>query len=95
MRCCSAFIINVIIIGIFWCNIGVIGRQSTYYQNQFAVHIPTSQQDADEIAAKHGFDNIGKVGFFKSLLKFPHRPRNFAFQDQFWLSRIAASFKFS
>lgn len=36
-------------------------RPQPIYQNQFAVHIPSSQHDADHIADKHGFVNLGQV----------------------------------
>jgi hypothetical protein len=29
--------------------------------NQFAVHIPSGQEVADEVARKHGFRNLGQV----------------------------------
>lgn len=36
-------------------------RQQPIYHNQFAVHIPSSREDADLIADKHGFVNLGQV----------------------------------
>jgi hypothetical protein len=29
--------------------------------NQFAVHIPSGQEAANEVARKHGFRNLGQV----------------------------------
>ncbi|EEB10113.1 hypothetical protein Phum_PHUM019010 [Pediculus humanus corporis] len=62
----SSYFLNIIFIGILWCSssCGVTGKQSTYYQNQFAVHIPSGKTDADEIASRHGFVNLGKNLFF-------------------------------
>lgn len=34
---------------------------SHIYHNQFALHIPRGQVMADELAAKHGFTNLGQV----------------------------------
>lgn len=39
----------------------VTNRQMPIYMNQFAVHIPKGKEVADEVAAKHGFRNIGQV----------------------------------
>lgn len=36
-------------------------RQQPIYMNQFAVHIPSGHADAEEIASKHGFRNLGQV----------------------------------
>lgn len=36
-------------------------RESTLYMNQFAVHVPSGDRTADEIAGKHGFVNLGQV----------------------------------
>lgn len=36
-------------------------RPSVIYQNEFAVFIPDGFAKADEIAAKHGFSNMGQV----------------------------------
>jgi proprotein convertase subtilisin/kexin type 5 len=36
-------------------------KQSAVYLNQFAVHIPSGQEAADDIARKHGFTNLGQV----------------------------------
>lgn len=36
-------------------------RPSVTYQNEFAVFIPDGSAKADEIAAKHGFTNMGQV----------------------------------
>ncbi|KAL5233162.1 hypothetical protein ACI65C_000572 [Semiaphis heraclei] len=35
-------------------------RQRPIYMNQFAVHIPKGSGQAEQIAAKHGFNNIGQ-----------------------------------
>ncbi|KAL0271496.1 UNVERIFIED_CONTAM: hypothetical protein PYX00_008577 [Menopon gallinae] len=60
LRC--YILLNAVVFGIFWYNVGVYGRlSSTVYQNQFAVHVPTGNEDADEIASRHGFVNLGKV----------------------------------
>lgn len=36
-------------------------RQQPIYQNQFAVYIPSGRDDADLVADKHGFVNLGQV----------------------------------
>lgn len=36
-------------------------RQRPIYMNQFAVHIPKGSDEAEKIATKHGFNNIGQV----------------------------------
>lgn len=36
-------------------------RSPLIFMNQFAVHIPTGHQDADEVASTHGFRNLGQV----------------------------------
>lgn len=36
-------------------------RQRPIYMNQFAVHIPKGFDQAEQIAVKHGFNNIGQV----------------------------------
>lgn len=39
-------------------------RHRPIYMNQFAVHIPKGSVQAEQIAAKHGFNNIGQVNLF-------------------------------
>lgn len=63
MMPCSSVFLNLIVFGILWCNREAVARQSPIYQNQFAVHIPSGKADADEIAERHGFVNIGKVSY--------------------------------
>lgn len=36
-------------------------RPTPIYMNQFAVHIPKGKEVAEEVAARHGFRNIGQV----------------------------------
>lgn len=48
-------------------------RQQPIYMNQFAVHIPSGHADADEIASKHGFRNLGQV-VLKTVLLYPFAP---------------------
>lgn len=44
-------------------------RQRPIYMNQFAVHIPKGSDQAEQIAAKHGFNNIGQVNLlFNNLV---------------------------
>lgn len=64
---CGSVFLNVFVFGIFWLSCEVAGRQTTFYQNQFAVHIPSGKADADDIAARHGFVNLGKVREFGEL----------------------------
>ena len=47
-------------------------RPQVIYQNEFAVHIFGGNETATEIAAKHGFTNLGQVrdSFFKPLWLF-------------------------
>ena len=44
-----------------WAPCALAERPQPIFQNQFAVHIPSGRADADEIADKHGFVNMGKV----------------------------------
>lgn len=39
----------------------IFAKQTQIYSNEFAVHIPDGNEAADEVAAKHGFDNKGQV----------------------------------
>lgn len=41
----------------------VAKRQPLIFQNQWAVHIPSGQDAADEVASTHGFTNLGQVKF--------------------------------
>lgn len=48
-------------------------RQSPVYMNQFAVHVPSGQEAADEVARKHGFRNIGQIGSLRDYYLFEHQ----------------------
>lgn len=37
------------------------GRQQPVYMNQFAVYVPSGEEDASKLASKHGFNLISKV----------------------------------
>lgn len=39
----------------------VICRESPIFMNQFAVHVPSGENDLLEIAERHGYRNLGKV----------------------------------
>jgi len=48
-------------------------RQSPVYMNQFAVHIPSGREAADEVARKHGFRNLGQVRWCFQCFLFKKR----------------------
>lgn len=48
-------------------------RSAPIFMNEFAVHIPTGKEDADRIAAKHGFTNNGQIGSLKGFYLFEHQ----------------------
>ncbi|XP_060876735.1 furin-like protease 2 isoform X2 [Metopolophium dirhodum] len=48
-------------------------RQRPIYMNQFAVHIPKGSGQAEQIAAKHGFNNIGQIGSLEGFYLFEHK----------------------
>uniref|UniRef100_A0A1B6GHW2 furin n=2 Tax=Proconiini TaxID=565685 RepID=A0A1B6GHW2_9HEMI len=48
------------------------GRSQPVYLNQFAVHVPSGDVDADAIAAKHGFVNLGQIGSLKGFYLLEH-----------------------
>lgn len=35
--------------------------QQRVFLNHFAVHVPTGEADANDVAARHGFTNLGQV----------------------------------
>lgn len=45
-------------------------RRAPVYHNEFAVYVPTGAEMADNVAAKHGFINMGQVRtiFFSSVI---------------------------
>lgn len=42
-------------------NVTASSRPQVIYQNEFAVHIFGGNEKANEVAAKHGFTNMGQV----------------------------------
>ncbi|XP_050443201.1 furin-like protease 2 isoform X2 [Adelges cooleyi] len=48
-------------------------RQRPIYMNQFAVHIPKGSEHAEQIAAKHGYNNIGQIGSLQGFYLFEHK----------------------
>jgi len=51
----------------------IIIRVQTSYLNQFAVYVPAGPQVADQLAAKHGFQNSGQIGDLEDYYLFEHR----------------------
>lgn len=43
-----------------------------FYHNQFALFIPSGQSRADQLAAKHGFLNLGQIGSLANYYLFEH-----------------------
>lgn len=60
-----SIIVNVIII-VVSC---FISKSDSIYSNHFAVHVPTGESRASEIASKHGFTNMGQVSFYKPFVQ--------------------------
>lgn len=60
MKCASSVCLLLTILNSF---LFAIGKQQRVFLNQFAVHVPSGEADVEEIAAKHGFVNIGQVTF--------------------------------
>lgn len=48
-------------------------RPSVIYQNEFAVFIPGGIEQANRIAEKHGFTNMGQIGSLNNYYLFHHR----------------------
>ncbi|XP_022919564.2 furin-like protease 2 isoform X1 [Onthophagus taurus] len=46
------------------------------YTNQFAVHVPKGEEEANEIARKYGFINTGQIGSLKGFFLFEHERVN-------------------
>ena len=44
----------------------------TFYHNQFAVFVPKGEAVARELAAKHGFTNLGQIGSLDNYYLFEH-----------------------
>ena len=42
------------------------------YHNQFAVLVPKGQDTADQVAAAHGFVNLGQIGSLDNYFLFEH-----------------------
>lgn len=55
-------LVKLCILFVCLCLTEIETRQAVY-SNEFAVHIPAGKGAADQIASKHGFTNIGQVGF--------------------------------
>uniref|UniRef100_A0A8D8XPL7 furin n=1 Tax=Cacopsylla melanoneura TaxID=428564 RepID=A0A8D8XPL7_9HEMI len=55
------------------CNVEAVQRTQPVFMNEFAVRIPTGDADANRIAAKHGFTNIGQIGSLKGYYLFEHQ----------------------
>lgn len=53
---CSGLILLVLNLIVF-SNCG----QQRVFNNQFAIHVPTGEADANDIASRHGFTNLGQV----------------------------------
>uniref|UniRef100_A0A1B0GIL1 furin n=2 Tax=Lutzomyia longipalpis TaxID=7200 RepID=A0A1B0GIL1_LUTLO len=48
-------------------------RRTPIYQNEFAVYIPSGDEEAvNRIASKHGFTNMGQIGSLKDYYLFHH-----------------------
>lgn len=43
------------------------------FTNQFAIHVPAGKDQADAIAEKHGFVNIGQIGSLKEYYLLEHK----------------------
>lgn len=56
----TMLIVFVIVLGCFPGKLLALSK-NVIYSNEFAVHVPSGKADADKIAAKHGFVNIGQV----------------------------------
>ena len=52
--------------------LAVFTRGSKVFHNQFAVYIPRGERTANELAAKHGFTNLGQVGSLDNYFLFEH-----------------------
>uniref|UniRef100_A0A1B6CCM9 furin n=1 Tax=Clastoptera arizonana TaxID=38151 RepID=A0A1B6CCM9_9HEMI len=68
---CSDSVILCLLI-IFVSESCSVRRNTPIFLNQFAVHIPSGVEDADLIADKHGFTNIGQIGSLKGFYLFEH-----------------------
>lgn len=63
---CSCLILCVLNLIVF----ASCGQQRVFL-NHFAVHVPTGEADANDIAARHGFTNLGQVSkYITSLRKY-------------------------
>ncbi|XP_039291346.1 furin-like protease 2 [Nilaparvata lugens] len=69
---CMALLVLATLLVIGSCEVA-LKRKPVVYMNQFAVHIPTGDEDASSIAAKHGFRNIGQIGALKGFYLFEHQ----------------------
>lgn len=47
---------------------GALALPGQLYHNQFAVHVPGGEHHVDDIAKRHGFENLGQVS--ESLFSF-------------------------
>ncbi|XP_063223166.1 furin-like isoform X2 [Bacillus rossius redtenbacheri] len=48
-------------------------RAGPVYHNQFAVRVPAGRAQADVIAARHGFTNLGQIGKLPGYYLFEHQ----------------------
>jgi hypothetical protein len=58
----------VLLVDFYSCD--VYSDQSRIYHNQFAVLIPKGPETADQLAAAHGFTNLGQIGDLENYFLF-------------------------